>query len=386
MAAIRLSCATLFAGLLVVSPAPAEEVKKPTDTQAKPQAIKKQQSTSTPTLPANVRRADQPTGAPSGGAAGSINTGKPVAPVGAQTIGGQATGGSATTPATTTTSSQPTSGSTLVNPNAKTDQTGGALPGDFSREKKLQGVVDGGAGAVKSDAASKEGSAPGRTSGADAIKEAGALPGPGAGKNTVSKTGMTSDKTDDTPEVTKAKNEGAAELLRREGGTPTGNWQKDIREVEYAQKVGTDGYAATKNLNETERANYWNAQKIIQGTGTKGRPAPDSDTGDGHGPKNMVGTDKPKPTPAELEAERKRQVTLSNDDKQQVERMKADERAAAATMGARRANAINPGEQAAPVVTGSGQPPPQRGVESGQPQNPSKSGGKPTCPADNPSC
>jgi hypothetical protein len=86
----------------------------------------------------------------------------------------------------------------------------------------------------------------------------------------------------DSPDVTKAKNEGAADMVRREGGTPTGNWQTDIKEAEYAQKAGTDGYAATKNMTATERSNYWNAQALIQKTGTK-RPTEDS-TGTANGP------------------------------------------------------------------------------------------------------
>jgi hypothetical protein len=92
--------------------------------------------------------------------------------------------------------------------------------------------------------------------------------------------GRTSDE--DSADVTKAKNDGAADMVRREGGTPTGNWQTDIKEAEYAQKAGTDGYAATKNMTATERSNYWNAQALIQKTGTK-RPTEDS-TGTANGP------------------------------------------------------------------------------------------------------
>lgn len=86
----------------------------------------------------------------------------------------------------------------------------------------------------------------------------------------------------DSPEVTKAKNEGAADMVRREGGTPTGNWETDIKEAEYAQRVGTDGYAATKNMTQQERSNYWSAQSWIQKMGTK-RPTEDS-TGTTNGP------------------------------------------------------------------------------------------------------
>ncbi|MFM7332696.1 MAG: FecR domain-containing protein, partial [Brachymonas sp.] len=58
-----------------------------------------------------------------------------------------------------------------------------------------------------------------------------------------------------------------ASMLIEEGGTPTGDSAKDAAELSYAQSVGSDGYAATKNMNTTERQSYWGAERDQQMTG-----------------------------------------------------------------------------------------------------------------------
>lgn len=51
-----------------------------------------------------------------------------------------------------------------------------------------------------------------------------------------------------------------AQMLTDEGGTPTGDPKADAAELAYAQSVGTDGYAATKNMTAEQREEYWAAQ------------------------------------------------------------------------------------------------------------------------------
>ncbi len=82
--------------------------------------------------------------------------------------------------------------------------------------------------------------------------------------------------------LTKAIGDAVADMVRSEGGTPSGNLINDLQEVAYAQKVGSDGYAATKGLNWTQRSNYWSAQRIIQAGGNDPKKRPqDNDTGGG---------------------------------------------------------------------------------------------------------
>lgn len=403
MTAMRLSCTVLLAGLLVALPAHADEKKQ--QTRASPQPVQKQQPPSTPTLPGDGPRLDQAKSPPSGGSAGSLNTGKPMAPAGTQAIGGQATGGSAAAGAnlgTTSTHAQPTSGSTLVNPNANNNPAGGAMPGDFSREKKLQGVVDGGAGAVKEQAAAKEGGAPGQQSGANLVDQAGALPGADSGRNVVSKQGQQGDNKDSD----KIYDKGGNYLGTRGELTKSGKEQnsggftpKELQDMKAEQNSG--GYTAKEwaamkaeqdkwsrggidTVQEAERMKAQQEKELAaQNGGTKKTPNPESTTGNGPGMKNMVGTDKqPAKSPAQLDAERKRQAALPNDDKQQVERMKADQRAAGATMAGRRVNTTNPGDQGA--VSGGFTGTPKRAVQGGQPEN--SKGGRTNCPPDSPTC
>ncbi|MBK8400053.1 MAG: hypothetical protein IPL29_02970 [Propionivibrio sp.] len=103
----------------------------------------------------------------------------------------------------------------------------------------------------------------------------------GGGKGRTSEEGGTSVIVDrpgnnnDTPEVTKEKNAGAARLLKNAGGEPTGVWKDDIKEADYAMRAGPDAYAATKNMTGEQRAAFWAAREYAQKMGTK-RPTEDS--------------------------------------------------------------------------------------------------------------
>lgn len=68
-----------------------------------------------------------------------------------------------------------------------------------------------------------------------------------------------------------------AEMLKMEGGTPTGDATKDVAELAYAQSVGTDGYAATKNMSSEQRAAYWGAEQNRQMTGGGGMTRADAE-------------------------------------------------------------------------------------------------------------
>jgi hypothetical protein len=74
-------------------------------------------------------------------------------------------------------------------------------------------------------------------------------------------------------------------MLKAEGGKSSGDVQKDLNELAYAQSVGSDGYAATKNMSQTERQSYWDkeTQKQLNGAG---RPRED----DAGGPVKATGS------------------------------------------------------------------------------------------------
>jgi hypothetical protein len=415
MSAVRTGSLALFSGLLIAVSAHADDPKKARDTRAAPQPIQRQQGAPQPTLQGAGPALDQSKNAPTGGPAGSVNMGKPMAPLGAQSIGGQATGGAATAGAsvgTTSTSSQPASGSTLVNPNANNNPAGGAMPGDFSREKKLQGAVDGGASGVTTQATSKEGSAPGRQGGAALIdgtqSNFGAMRGDPGSRSSQQGIFATTPLGDDlkpapqsgapvpipypnvanSPEpkaqatAPKAK-EGLPVSTGDEAGTQKGVASGVV--MDKAQyKSGTSQVRVEGALKGAAAGNApaSNPNVILQGTpspdGGAGTPVPAAVT-------NLGGSG---PTLDQTRTERGRQTMLPNDDKQQVDRMKADQRAAGATMAERRGNLVNPGEQGAAgagVTVGGGQAPAQPGAESGRP--PAAKGSRPGgCPLDAPTC
>lgn len=71
-----------------------------------------------------------------------------------------------------------------------------------------------------------------------------------------------------------------AEMLTEAGGSPTGDPKADAAELEYAQQVGPDWYAATKDMGPQQRRDFWGAVKHIQQS-RGGRPRDDVDGGGG---------------------------------------------------------------------------------------------------------
>jgi hypothetical protein len=55
-----------------------------------------------------------------------------------------------------------------------------------------------------------------------------------------------------------------ASMIRAEGGNATGIFVIDMLEATYMQKAGTDGYAATKNMDWLDRFVYWQQQTYKQ--------------------------------------------------------------------------------------------------------------------------
>jgi hypothetical protein len=415
MSAFRTGYLALFSGLLIAVAAHADDPKKARDTRASPQPIQRQQGASQPTLQGAGPAPDQSRNAPTGGQAGSVNMGKPTAPLGAQSIGGQATGGAATagaTAGTTSTSSQPASGSTLVNPNANNNPAGGAMPGDFSREKKLQGAVDGGAGAVTTQATSKEGSAPGRQGGAalldgtksdfDAMRgdqgsrssQQGIFANPssgGTGTGTSPSGGapvpIPYPATTSAPEAKTQPAAKAREGLPVSTGDEAGTQKGVASGVVMDKAPSTSANSQVRVESALKGSTTGNAPASTPHVILLQTPAPDGGAGTPV-PAAVTNLGGSGPTLDQTRTERGRQTALPNDDKQQVDRMKADQRAAGATMAERRGNLVNPGEQGAAgagVTVGGGQAPTQPGVESGRP--PAAKGSRPGgCPLDAPTC
>jgi hypothetical protein len=58
-----------------------------------------------------------------------------------------------------------------------------------------------------------------------------------------------------------------AAMLGAEGGTSSGSSEKDAAELAYAQAVGPDGYAATKNMSDSDRKAYWEQEAKKQKAG-----------------------------------------------------------------------------------------------------------------------
>lgn len=59
-----------------------------------------------------------------------------------------------------------------------------------------------------------------------------------------------------------------SDALAAHGKESSGNADKDTEELDYAQSVGTDHYAATKNMNEAQRKAYWEKEANKQKVGT----------------------------------------------------------------------------------------------------------------------
>ncbi len=73
-----------------------------------------------------------------------------------------------------------------------------------------------------------------------------------------------------------------AQMLTDSGGKPTGDTTKDATELSYAMSVGTDGYAATKDMSTEERKGYWEAERNRQLVGSD-RPREDDNPSGGSG-------------------------------------------------------------------------------------------------------
>lgn len=404
MTPVRPSCSVLLAVLLVALPTHADDKKKQSANRASPQNMQRQQSNSQPTLPDDGTKLSNAKAPSTGGAAGSVNTGKPMAPVGTQTIGGEQTGGAAAAGAalgTTTTSAQPKSGDTLVNPNAPNTQTGGAMPGDFSRDKKLQGAVDGGASAVTNQATTS--SAPGQQSGAaliggtqsnfDAMRgdpgsrtsQQGMMPNTTAGPPVFLPEVATGVKTDYSTIFPKQQTQTISSEVKMTSGDNAGTAQGTASGIVMDKTRSTttgaieNAGAATRmtgaTLPSAGTTSVPSQPKLI---GLSATPSPDGGAGTPvpASVKNLGGKS---PTLEQAKKERGRQTGMPIDDKQQIDRMKADQRAASATMADRRVNTTNPGDQGAISGTFSGAP--KSGVNTTE-----SKGGKSGCSADNPSC
>lgn len=81
-----------------------------------------------------------------------------------------------------------------------------------------------------------------------------------------------------------------AGMLTEAGGSPTGDPKADAAELEYAQQVGPDWYAATKDMGPQQRRDFWGAVKHIQQS-RGGRPRDDIDEGGGGPPVVMRRSD-----------------------------------------------------------------------------------------------
>ena len=406
MAALRSSCVFLVAGLLIALPAQSAEKQKQSATRAGPQPVQRQQASPPPTLPAEGTSLGNPKGPSTGGPAGSMNMGKPMAPVGTQSVGGHATGGSAAAGAalgTPATNAKPTGGDTLVNPNAKNNPAGGAMPGDFSREKKLEAVVDGGAKGMMDKAGTKEATAPGQKSGAALID--------GNKSNFEAMRGDPGSRTSQQGMVTNTQI-APAPTTPPAGGAPTpypapagaAPAEPKIIHVAPKQPSGSSsgdepgtlkGTASGTNMGKAGPTtdNFTTLQGTVPNAaalsgvkkGGAATPTPDGATGTPV-PAAVSNLGGKGPTLEQTKKERGRQTTLPNEDKQQVDRMKADQRAAGATMAERRTNLINPGEQGTTAGVPAGGPPPAKpGAQQGRPGS-STGGAPPKCPPDNPTC
>lgn len=73
-----------------------------------------------------------------------------------------------------------------------------------------------------------------------------------------------------------------ATMLTAEGGKPTGDSAKDMAELQYAQSVGPDMYAATKNMSASERKTYLENRRNAQLIGAE-RPREDDNPSGGKG-------------------------------------------------------------------------------------------------------
>ena len=293
------------------------------------------------------------------------------------------------------------SGGALYDP--KSARPGNAAPGsdgkavtpaDFAQDKKIRDLTD--TKSALTEQSAKGGNAITDQQNANPLGTISTTgPDRGEGRNTISKGSMASDEP--APSVGAKPlgppTEAAAkwkDAYDKQKDTPTPAAKVSAEPVEKPAASGGPTVEGTMAkilrpiVNEEEKFK----SVPIYPAGVRGTPNPESDTG-GHGMKNMVGTDKEKKSPSVIEAERKRQVTLPNDTGAPPAKVHMDN-AAQQNVTARQSNLINP--ERGDGTTGGGRaiigapPPAAPGVSSGRPANPSGSGVRPPCTADNPTC
>lgn len=423
---IRGSLFVLVFSLAIVMPATAADpvASRPA---GNPTVMKALPGTSAATLPAQGTKLPGSTKSISGiGAPGSLNMSDKATPLGPQVVGGQAVGGAKSIPRAGS-AATPTSGNTLVNP--LQDKGGAATTSidQFTREAKLKPLTSAGQDVLDRAGAK---TAPGRQSGDSLLGATNPDFAAGRGKDvskqdqqSMSASGMsdaargsayvpgqsgaqsggaapvaypanaaadTQDKADavkpGSPKDATASSQGDGAGTAR--GTVSSNLKGGSNEAIPKFTVRVDNEPKVTDIGPTTggtpgKAVAPSAARVVI---LSGRPAPE---GPGAA-ENDIGGAKVKgnkPTVNQAVAAKKRQAGMPVEGKQEIERMKGNERAAADTMAKKRANAINPGSEATTVgaVHSTGGAKPTGSSPEGGPSG--TTGGRPGgCPADSPSC
>lgn len=394
------------------------------DTAAKPAvsapALKNVQATQPLKLPDQGTKLPGSTKPIGVGAPSSLNFADKATPLGPPVVGGKTVGGAKSVPGVGG-SSTPTSGNTLVNP--LKDNSGGptASIDQFTREAKLKPLTSAGQD-VLDQAGAK--TAPGRQSGDSLLGATTPDFAAGRGRD-VSKQGQQSmtatgvmdaaRSSDGSPLDAKAPQQGEpvplpastdtqakAHPVHNSTGSPplsqgneAGTQQGTVKSgnlgnvteaftvlIGGAPTTRIGGIPASKDTTAESKAVVPSQVKVLI---LSSRPAPD---GPGAAENDIGGIGKNnKPTVGQAVAAKKRQAGMPVEGRQEIERMKGNERAAADTMAKKRANAINPGSEATTVgaVHPTGGAKPTGSSPEGGPSG--TTGGRPGgCPADSPSC
>jgi hypothetical protein len=262
-------------------------------------------------------------------------------------------------------------------------------PGDFSREAELKTLADprsavGDGMKPLPGAGSTDPGFPGRLGGSEALGNVSTTVAPGAGKNESTRREQQSEVKGDF------QRQGSTGIITLSGNRGEVAWQisKDGTLVRETIKVH-DKDATTVLVKDYETKTT--TITVTMKTGEVFRqvndgelkrvktPNPETDTGDGHGPKNLTGQGRPQKSPSEVEAERRRQVTQPSDDqRRQFERMKMEADVALKSAMAKRTDGrINPSREGTPGPGGFTGPivdTRPRGVD-GLPRTPSKGPG-----------
>jgi hypothetical protein len=422
---IRGSLFVLAFPLAIVMPAGAADpvASKPI---SNPAVMKALPATSTAKLPEPGTKLPGSTKPIGGiGAPGSLNMSDKATPLGPPVVGGKTVGGPKSLPGAGG-STTPTSGNTLVNP--LQNKGGGATASidQFTKEAKLKPLTSAGQD-VLNQAGAK--AAPGRQSGdsllgatnpdfaagrgkdvskqdqqsmsaggmSDAARGSAYLPGQSGAQSggaapvayPANAAADTQDKADavkpSSPKEATASAQGDEAGAARGTASNTFKASNDLT-AKFTVLVGNE--AKVTDIGPTTggtpgKAVAPSAARVVI---LSGRPAPE---GPGAA-ENDIGGAKVKdnkPTVNQAVAAKKRQAGMPVEGKQEIERMKGNQRAAADTMARKRANAINPGSEASTVgaVHSTGGAKPTGNSPEGGPSG--TAGGRPGgCPADSPSC